>query len=132
VIRKQIELKTISTFVDAVNALAERKMEQTGKLEGSHYAAMQLELAGRKAEATCPTCGQIDADPMLENQCPTCGYTRVAVEVKPDFEHLATEAISLGTLMFDPENHPPQFSEQEAFDKFLELRERLKRRPIDA
>ena len=38
------EREAIRKFVQRVNARAEAIMEKTGKLEGAHYAAMQLEL----------------------------------------------------------------------------------------
>lgn len=37
-------LSAIEAFVDTVNCRAERNMEKTHKLEGSHYAAMCVEL----------------------------------------------------------------------------------------
>ena len=43
----------IRRFVKRVNRRAERKMAHTGKLEGSHYAAMceELSVVQREAEA---------------------------------------------------------------------------------
>lgn len=38
---------------------------------------------------------------------------------------IAKEAITLGLLMFDPENQPPQLAEGNAFEKFKELRAQL-------
>lgn len=43
-IQPSAELTIIEAFVSRVNARAEQNMERTGKLEGSHYAAMQVEL----------------------------------------------------------------------------------------
>ncbi len=41
----KVELQIIEDFVAHVNKRAERNMEITHKLEGSHYAAMTYELA---------------------------------------------------------------------------------------
>lgn len=39
------EREAVRAFVAKVNRQAEANMEKTGKLEGAHYAAMQLELS---------------------------------------------------------------------------------------
>lgn len=39
------EIKMIELFVKRVNCRAERIILNTGKVEGAHYNAMQLELA---------------------------------------------------------------------------------------
>ena len=44
----QAEREAILAFVERVNARAETNIEKTGKLEGSHYAAMTVEA--RKIE----------------------------------------------------------------------------------
>lgn len=43
-VASETELRHVREFVRRVNARAEDNMEKTGKLEGSHYAAMQVEL----------------------------------------------------------------------------------------
>ena len=39
-----VELNAVRSFVRRVNRRAEANIEKTGRLEGSHYAAMQVEL----------------------------------------------------------------------------------------
>ena len=40
----------ICRFIERVNKRAEMNMERTGKLEGAHYAAMQVELENLKGD----------------------------------------------------------------------------------
>ncbi len=47
----KIELAAVRRFVDEVNRRAEANMLKTGKLEGSHYAAMRTVLAEMEANA---------------------------------------------------------------------------------
>ena len=42
---EEVGREAIEQFVERVNRAAEFAMEKTGKLEGAHYAGMQLELA---------------------------------------------------------------------------------------
>ena len=41
----EAEREAIRNFIQRVEARAEQNMEKTGKLEGTHYAAMKAELA---------------------------------------------------------------------------------------
>ena len=45
------EYEVVRAFVERVNRKAARKMAHTGKLEGSHYAAMREELSALKRRA---------------------------------------------------------------------------------
>jgi hypothetical protein len=51
-VKSETEIGHVSDFVRRVNARAEANMEKTGKLEGAHYAAMQVELAKLEEELT--------------------------------------------------------------------------------
>jgi hypothetical protein len=44
VLLRLARVQEIEWFVERVNVRAEENMEKTGRLEGSHYAAMQVEL----------------------------------------------------------------------------------------
>lgn len=43
-VASETELQHIREFIQRVNARAEANIEKTGKLEGAHYAAMQVEF----------------------------------------------------------------------------------------